>query len=116
MSQVKAKSFSVYATLTAKPGQYETMKDIMQKSCNLNKETPGLLQMVCLEPPKEDKPFVFVSIWESREAFNAFLKTDRMKAFHNAKAIREIQAKAMSQSSAEFYSVFETWQPALQTV
>ncbi|MCA9838833.1 MAG: antibiotic biosynthesis monooxygenase [Trueperaceae bacterium] len=115
MSQAKPKSFSVYASFTAKPGQYEAMKEIMQTSCDLNKGTPGLLQMVCLEPPRQDKPFVFVSIWESRNAFHAFLKTDRMKAFHSAKAIRELQAQAMGQSSAEFYSVFDVWQPELQT-
>ena len=116
MSQANAGSFSVYATFTAKSGQYQAMKEIMRHSCDLNKDTPWLLQMVCLEPPKEDKPFVFISIWESHEAFNTFLKTPSMKEFHNAKAIKKMQAEAMGQSSAEFYALMDTWQADVQAV
>lgn len=111
--QPKPQAFSIYATFTAKKGQYETLKDIMETSCELNKGTPGLIQMLCLEPPKEDKPFVFVSIWDSREAFNAFLKSSKMQEFHNAKAIREMQEQAMGQSSAEFYQLMDIWQSHL---
>ncbi|MEZ4607704.1 MAG: hypothetical protein R2865_13140 [Deinococcales bacterium] len=86
------------------------MKDIMETSCELNKGT-RTIQMLCLEPPKEDKPFVF--IWDSREAFNAFLKSSKMQEFHNAKAIREMQEQAMGQSSAEFYQLMDIWQSHL---
>lgn len=58
MSHPNPGSLSTYASVTAKPGQYEAMTDSLRHSCDLNKETPGLVQMLCLEPPKESPLFL----------------------------------------------------------
>lgn len=101
--------FTVYATFLAKAGQYEQMKEVSQQSFDLTKETPGLVQTLVLEPPKAEKPFVIVSIWESKAAFRAFMKMPKMQEFHSAPAIKKLFDTVMETSTADFYTLMDQW-------
>jgi heme-degrading monooxygenase HmoA len=106
---IKPGQFTVYATFLAQSGKYEEMKAINRESFSLTQETPGLLQVFCFEPPKPEKPFVFVSIWGSKTDFQAFLKTARMREFHSEQAIKRMFETAMADATAEFYTVMDAW-------
>lgn len=101
--------FTVYATFQARDGAYDEMAAICRESLALTKAAPGVQQAICLEPPKPDKPFVFVSIWRDKRDFQAFLQTPGMKQFHSQAAVQQMFDTAMQTATAEFYTVMESW-------
>lgn len=101
--------FTVYATFLAQEGKYEQMKALCRESLRLTKAAPGVEQAICLEPPKPEKPFVFVSIWQSRDDFQSFLKTPSMQEFHGKTAVQYMFDTAMQTATADFYTVMEAW-------
>ncbi|MDX1417510.1 MAG: antibiotic biosynthesis monooxygenase family protein [Candidatus Promineifilaceae bacterium] len=104
--------FTVYATFLAQKGKYEQMEAICRESLSLTKTAPGLQQVICLEPPNPEKPFVFVSIWHSKANFQAFLQTPDMREFHSKAAVQKMFDTAMQEATADFYSVMDAWEPA----
>jgi quinol monooxygenase YgiN len=106
---IDAGQFTLHATFLAQPGKYEEMKEITRESFALTRETPGLLQVLCLEPSAADKPFVFVSVWRSKADFQAFLKSPVMREYHRSQAIKAMFETAMAEASADFYAVMDAW-------
>ncbi len=106
---INSDQFTVHATFLAHPGKYEEMKAISRESFAVTQETPGLLQLFCFEPPKAEKPFVIVSIWQSKADFQTFLTTAKMREFHSAKAIKRMFETAMAEATADFYTVMDAW-------
>lgn len=109
---VKTGQFTVYATFLARDGEYAQMAALCRESLTLTKAAPGLQQVICLEPPKPEKPFVFMSIWRDKADFQAFLQTPAMRAFHSKTAVQTMFETAMQAATADFYSVMDTWFPA----
>jgi quinol monooxygenase YgiN len=106
---IETGNFTVYATFLAQHDRYDQMQAICRESFDLTKATPGLKQVICLEPPKPEQPFVFVSIWQSRSDFQAFLQTPAMHTFHSKTAIQKMFDTAMQAASADFYTVMDAW-------
>ena len=106
---IDAGQFTLHATFLAQPDKYEEMKAITRESFALTRETPGLLQVLCLEPPKAEKPFVFVSVWRSKADFQAFLKSPAMVEYHSSEAIKAMFETAMADATADFYTVLDAW-------
>ncbi len=105
MSILETNQFTVYATFQSKPGQYDALKDVNQKSFELSKNAPGLMQMFWLDPPKPDAPFVFIAFWRSKEDFQNFMQSPQAQQFHNAKNIRALMDSAMEKATAQFYTL-----------
>lgn len=101
--------FTVYATFLAQEGRYEQMKSLCRESLRLTKAASGVTQAICLEPPQPEKPFVFVSIWQSKSDFQSFLKTPPMQEFHGKTAVQHMFDTAMQTATADFYTVMEAW-------
>jgi quinol monooxygenase YgiN len=106
---IESDQFTVHATFLAQPDKYEEMKAITRESFALNREQPGLVQVICLEPVSADKPFIFVSIWRSKSDFQTFLKTPEMREYHSSQAIKIMFETAMADASADFYTVMDAW-------
>ncbi|MCO5194347.1 MAG: antibiotic biosynthesis monooxygenase [Anaerolineae bacterium] len=106
---IETGQFTLHATFLAQPDKYKEMKAIARESFALTQDTPGLLQVLCLEPPKPDKPFVFVSIWQPKADFQAFLKTPAMREYHSQQAIKTMFETAIADSSADFYTIMDAW-------
>lgn len=106
---IETGQFTVYATFLAHEGKYEQMESICRESLALTKTAPGLQQVICLEPPKPEKPFVFFSIWRSKRDFQAFMQTPAMHEFHSKTAVQAMFDTAMQEATADFYSVMDTW-------
>ena len=109
MIMLETGQFTVYATFLAKTGQYEALNKLNVESFEATKAAPGLIHMMFLKPPKEDKPFVFIAIWESKKHFSTFMKSSEAQAFHNAEAIKVLHETAMEKASAEFYTLQDVW-------
>lgn len=99
--------FTLYATFLAHEGEYEQMKAICRDSLALTKAEPGVQQAICLEPPKPEKPFVFVSIWRSQDDFQTFLKSPPMQEFHSKTAVQQMFDTALQEATADFYTVMK---------
>lgn len=106
---IETGQFTLHATFLAQPNQYDAMKALTRDSFALTQATPGLQQVICLEPPKETLPFVFISVWQSKADFQAFLQTPAMREFHSKDAVEAMFATAIADSSAEFYTVMDAW-------
>ncbi len=103
--------FTVFATFLAQEGKVEQMEAICRESFTLTKASPGLQQVICLESPKPDKPFIFLSIWRDKADFQAFLQTTAMREFHSKAAVQKMFDTAMQEATADFYSVMDAWNP-----
>lgn len=101
--------FTVYATFLAYEGKYEQMKELCHQSLTLTKAATGAKHALCLEPPKPEKPFVFVSVWQSKGDFQAFLQSPPMQEFHNKAAVQQMFDTALQKATADFYTVLESW-------
>ena len=106
---IDAGQFTLHATFLAQPDKYEEMKAITRESFALTRETPGLLQVLCLEPPKAEHPFVFISVWRTKADFQAFMTSPAMVEYHSSQAIRTMFETAMADATAEFYTVMDAW-------
>ena len=106
---IKTGQFTLYATFLAKEGQYEQMAEICRQSFALTQAASGIRQVICLSPPKPDKPFVFVSIWQSEADFQAFLQTPAMREFHSKTAVQAMFDTAMADATADFYTIMDAW-------
>ena len=101
--------FTLYATFLAQEGKYAEMQTICRETLAVTAAAPGVTQAICLEPPKPDKPFVFVSVWESKDDFQAFLKSPPMQVFHSKEAVQQMFDTAMQDATADFYTVMDAW-------
>lgn len=106
---IKTGQFTLYATFLAKEGQYEQMAEICSQSVTLTQAASGIQQVICLSPPKPNKPFVFISIWQSKADFQAFLQTPAMREFHSKTAVQAMFDTAMEESTADFYNIMDVW-------
>lgn len=109
---IETGQFTVYATFLAHEGKYKEMEALCRESLVLTKAASGLQQVICLEPPKPEMPFVFLSIWRDKADFQAFLQTPAMRAFHSKTAVQEMFDTAMQKATADYYSVMDAWIPA----
>lgn len=101
--------FTLFATFLAHEGKYAEMEAICRETLALSKAAPGVTQAICLEPPEPEKPFVFVSVWQSKDDFQAFLKSPPMQAFHSKTAVQQMFDTAMQAATADFYTVMDAW-------
>ncbi len=101
--------FSLYATFLAQEGKYAEMEAICRETLALTKAAPGVTQAICLALPKPEKPFVFVSVWQSKADFQAFLNSPPMQVFHSKTAVQQMFDTAMQTATAEFYTVMDAW-------
>ena len=108
---IKTGQFTLYATFLAKEGQYEQMAEICRESFELTKAASGLQQVICLEPPKPDKPFVLISVWQSKADFQMFLQTPAMREYHSKTAVQAMFDTAMQEATADFYTMMDAWLP-----
>ena len=101
--------FTLYATFKAHQGQYESMKAATLESFALTREAAGLLEVICLEPPKTELPFVLISIWRSKADFQAFLKSPPMLEYHSQQAVKTMFETILADATAEFYTTLDGW-------
>ena len=101
--------FTLYATFLAHKGKYAEMEAICRETLALTIAAPGVTQAICLEPPKPEKPFVFMSVWESKDDFQTFLRSPPMQVFHNKTAVQKMFDTAMQDATADFYTVMDAW-------
>ena len=101
--------FTLYATFLAHEGKFAELEAICRETLALTKAAPGVTQVICLEPPKPQQPFVFVSIWQSKDDFQAFLKSPPMQVFHSKAAVQQMFDTAMQSATADFYTVMDAW-------
>lgn len=106
---VSSGQFTLYATFLAHEGKYAEMEAICRETLALTQAASGVTQAICLEPPKPNKPFVFMSVWESKDDFQAFLNSPPMQAFHSRTAVQHMFDTAMQDATADFYTVMDAW-------
>jgi quinol monooxygenase YgiN len=109
MMMLESGQFTLYATFLAHEGKYAEMEAICRETLALTIAAPGVTQAICLEPPKPEKPFVFMSVWDSKDDFQAFLKSPPMQVFHSKTAVQQMFDTAMQDATADFYTVMDAW-------
>lgn len=101
--------FALCATFQAKEGKFAEMKEVMKISYQGTLGAEGLLQAYLFEPQKEQNPFVFTAVWESKKHFSEFMKSPKTKEMHSSEYLSQLQEAAMAKATAEMYSVAGEW-------
>jgi heme-degrading monooxygenase HmoA len=66
--------------LPGKPGiSAEDVLNILKESSSMIEEQAGTLMSMLFKPEKKDGPVTGFSMWESREKFTYFMKSDHME-------------------------------------
>lgn len=74
------KTIRVVATLIAKEGQSEQLKEILHSLIEPTRAEAGNLQYDLLQHLEDENEFRFVEKWTSEEALNAHFETDHLQA------------------------------------
>ena len=65
-----------------KPEFAEQFEARFRERAGLVDQMPGFLQNYVLRPTREGEPFIVLTLWESREAFEAWTQSDAFRQGH----------------------------------
>jgi heme-degrading monooxygenase HmoA len=93
------------------PEHAEAFERRFQERAGHVDDSPGFLRNQVLRPTREGDPYVVLSLWESREAFDAWTRSDAFRRAHAGAS----GASAGSSSALEIHEVIQdTDQPGLR--
>lgn len=72
-------------------GKTKEVLKIAQDSLALTVEIDGLIQSMVLKPDDRNGPVSNITIWKSRDDFNAFMKSDACKSLHSSDKMKNIK-------------------------
>ena len=101
--------FTLVANFYPIEGKEEDLQQIMDDSMAYTLGASGLLQAFSFKPEKPSKPFVFISVWESKKHWQSFMKSPAAQATHQKDNLKHLFETALKDTSAEFYTVRKEW-------
>ena len=97
--------FAVIARFPAAPAHREEFLQNLEDSVAVTREAPGFLAYQVMEPETASDTRVCLMLWESQEAFRAFLGSEESKAAHAKVRPEHFSATP----TVEELRVLETW-------
>lgn len=101
--------FTLVANFYPVKGKEEELQEIMDFSMEYSVGSEGLIQAFSFRPEKSSKPFIFISIWESKKHWQNFMKSPEAKAAHQKDNLKKLFETALKDTTAEMYSVRGEW-------
>ena len=101
--------FTLVANFYPIEGKEEDLQQIMDASMEYSVGTSGLIQAFSFKPEKPSKPFVFISVWESKKYWQDFMKSPAAQAAHQKENLKNLFETALKDTTAEFYTVRGEW-------
>jgi heme-degrading monooxygenase HmoA len=97
--------FAVIARFPAAPAHKDEFLSNLDESIAVTRTQPGFLAYQVLEPSQSADTRVCLMLWESKESFQTFLKSDASKEAH-----AKVRPEHFSETpTIEELAVLETW-------
>lgn len=105
---MKNKPYVVAEYYYPKSEHAEEVMNILVETSAMIKDVDGALMSLSLKPEKKDGPVTAISMWESREKFTAFMRSEHMEKVMKSGLEKKVKGWT-SQIKAELYTIEQAW-------
>lgn len=105
---MKSKPYVVIEYYQAKSEHVDDVMNILVETSAMIKDVDGAMMSMSLRPEKKDGPVTGISMWESREKFTAFMRSEHMEKIMKTGLADKVKSWT-SNIKAELFTIEEAW-------
>ena len=105
---MKSKPYVVIEYYYPKREHVEDVMKILIETSAMIKDQEGALMSMSLNPEKKDGPITGMSMWESRDKFTAFMRSDHMEKIMKTGLVEKVKGWT-SNIKADLYTMEQAW-------
>ncbi len=91
-----------------KENHVEDVMNILIETSEMIKDQDGALMSMSLRPEKKDGPITGMSLWESREKFTAFMRSEHAEKIMKSGLSKQVQ-EWTTDIKAQLFNVEQAW-------
>lgn len=108
LNKMKSKPYVVIEYYQAKSEHVDDVMNILVETSAMIKDVDGAMMSMSLRPEKKDGPVTGISMWESREKFTAFMRSEHMEKIMKTGLADKVKSWT-SNIKAELFTIEEAW-------
>ena len=108
MNQMKTKPYVVAEYYYPKIEHFDDVMNILIETSAMIKDQDGALMSMSLKPEKKDGSITGISMWESREKFTAFMRSEHMEKIMKSGLAKKVKGWTSS-IKADLYTIEQVW-------
>jgi len=108
---MKTKPYVVAEYYFPKSEHVDDVMNILVETSAMIKDQDGALMSMSLKPEKKDGPITGISMWESREKFTAFMRSEHAEKIMKSGLADKVKSWT-SNIKAELYTIEQAWHVA----
>ena len=105
---MKSKPYVVAEYYYPKSEHVEDVLNILTETSAMIKDQDGALMSMSLKPEKKDGPITGISMWENRDKFTAFMRSDHMEKIMKTGLAEKVKSWTTN-IKAELYTIEQAW-------
>jgi len=105
---MKSKTYVVAEYYFPKSEHVDDVMNILVETSAMIKDQDGALMSMSLKPEKKDGPITGMSMWESREKFTAFMRSEHAEKIMKSGLADKVKSWT-SNIKAELYTIEQAW-------
>lgn len=105
---MKTKPYVVIEYYYPKSEHVEEVLNILMETSGMIEQMDGALMSMSLKPEKKDGPITGMSMWESREKFTNFMKSEHMEQIMKTGLADKVKSWT-SNIKAELFTIEQAW-------
>jgi heme-degrading monooxygenase HmoA len=86
----------------------DDVMNILKETSAMIKEQDGALMSLSLKPEKKEGPITGLSMWESREKFTAFMRSEHMEKIMKSGLAKKVKGWTTN-IKAELFTIEQAW-------
>ena len=108
MNKMNSKTFVVTEHYYAKEEHFDDVMNILIETSAMTEKVDGALMCMSLRPAQKNAAITGFTIWESREKFLAFMKSEHLEEIMKSGLVEKVKSWT-TKISAEQYTVEKAW-------
>ena len=108
MNQMKTKPYVVVEYYYPKNEHFDDVMNLLIETSAMIKDQDGALMSMSLRPEKKEGSITGISMWESREKFTAFMRSDHMEKIMKSGLAEKVKGWTTS-IKADLYTIEKAW-------
>jgi len=105
---MKTKPYVVVEYYYPKSEHVEDVMNILAETSAMIKDQDGAMMSLSLKPEKKDGPVTGISMWESRDKFTAFMRSEHMEKIMKTGLADKVKSWT-SNIKAELFTMEQAW-------
>ena len=105
---MKSKTYVVTEYYYPKSEHVDDVMNILIETSSMIKDQDGALMSMSLKPEKKGGPITGISMWESREKFTAFMRSDHMEKIMKTGLSEKVKGWTTN-IKAELFTIEQAW-------